>query len=116
MAAGHGDTVATPKGVFADGTRVPPFAADLLDRAPGPTDDVLGTGAGSLLERLRAPVDDAAPSVSGLWHGLHGLRPELRESFPDPLGADRTAYLKWCAGHGMTDYDLDPAFAPPSTS
>lgn len=101
--------------VFADGVRVPPFAAEIarsaavaaFDRA-----DLLRAGPGSLRDWLTSPADVAQPAISNLWVGLHGRRADLREAFPDPLGTDRAGFARWCRTAGAAEYVLDAAFAP----
>ena len=78
--------------------------AALLERY---ADDPLAAGPGSFREWLAGPADGAQPPITRLWAGVHALRAELRESYPDPLGADRTAYAAWIEADGAREYGVD---------
>jgi hypothetical protein len=106
---------------FADGTRVPSVAGDLL-AALGANGarfrgDPLAAGPGSFRAWLATPADEGRPPITHLWAGVHALRADLRDAFPDPLGADRTAFARWIEADGAREHDVDerlmPAAAPP---
>ena len=120
LAAGHDAAERLPWGWtrFADGTPVPAMAGELL-AALGPDGarfraDPLAAGPGSFSAWLASPVDDSQPPIARLWAGVHSLRGDLREAFPDPLGADRDAFARWAASEGAREHGVAPAAPRPS--
>ena len=118
LAAGHRDAMALPWGWtrFADGVPVPLMAGDILaglgidgERFGS---DPLAAGPGSFQAWLSSPVDDAEPAIARLWAGVHKLRGDLRETFPDPLGADREAFARWIETDGMREHGVEGSGAP----
>jgi hypothetical protein len=112
LAAGQREAAALPWGWsrFGDGTPVPSLTGDLL-AALGPDGerfaaDPLATGPGSFREWLATPVDEAQPPIARLWAGIHALRADLREAFPEPLGADRDAYARWIEADGAREHGV----------
>jgi hypothetical protein len=113
LAAGQREAGRLPWGWsrFADGTPVPYIAGELLAAlgADGASfrGNPLAAGPGSFREWLASPVDDARPRITRLWAGVHALRGDLREAFPDPLGADRAAFARWIDADGVLEHDVD---------
>jgi hypothetical protein len=118
LAAGHAEAAGRPWGWtrFADGAPVPRLAGDVLAAlGAGGTrfaDDPLASGPGSFQAWLASPADDRRPVVTNLWLGIHGRRGDLREAFPDPLGADRTAFARWIATDGAREHGVAPRPVP----
>jgi Methyltransferase domain len=95
-------------GRFADGVAIPDVARQLYQAAASTEDfgDPFRTdGARSFLRWLTEPVD-AAGSVSRLWDAVYRLRPDLQRAFPDVLGGDREAFLKWTHRTGWRDHSI----------
>jgi hypothetical protein len=113
LAAGQREAAGLPWGWsrFADGTTVPRLAGDLLAALGRDGErfgaDPLGAGPASFRAWLAAPVDDAEPPITRFWTGVHGLRADLRESFPDPLGGDRAAYAAWIEANGAREHGVE---------
>jgi len=99
---------------FDNGVPLPAIAR-AMHRALGDTaqrfGDPFATGSGSFFEWLGQPVDGArgrAPVVTRLWDAVYHSRPDLREAFPDHLGADRKRFLHWTRLE-ETDHDVPRA-------
>jgi hypothetical protein len=112
LAAGHAEAEALPWGWtrFADGSPVPRLAGDIL-AGLGPEGDAfrrdpLATGRGSFQAWLATPVDGEEPAIARLWAGVHARRGDLREAFPDPLGADRDAFARWITSDGEREHGV----------
>ena len=73
-----------------------------LDAAGGPAE---------LAAWLRAPV---APLVSRYLHEAWHWRQDLRQSWPDPLGADGPSFAAWAWNHGIAEMRLLPALLLPA--
>ena len=83
---------------FADGTPVPRVAGELL-AALGPDGAAFRAtrsraGPGSFRAWLAPAADDRAPGDHAAVDRVHAPRADLREAFPDPLGADRAAFAR----------------------
>ena len=111
-AAGWPGTAALPYayGAWADGVPVP-AAARAAYRALGDGaaafGDPFATGESTFRAWLEAPVGGSG--VPRLWDAIAESRIDLREAFPDHLGADRDRYLRWAAEHGAREHDVPPA-------
>ena len=110
IAAGHREAAALPWGWtrFADGAPVPRMAGDVL-AVLGPeafSGDPLAGGPGSFQAWLASPADDGRPPIAQLWVAVYGQRADLREAFPDPLGADRAAFARWIATDGAREHGV----------
>jgi hypothetical protein len=84
---------------FADGLPVP-GAVRAIHRALPAADaerfgDPFATGPGTFRDWLTEPVGDERPAPSRLLLALRDARSDLREAFPEPLGADRAAFVAW---------------------
>lgn len=101
-------------GRFANGVPIPDLVrelyADLADGA-GRFGDPFQTGAGSFYAWLNEPAV-AGRKVTRLWQAVHERRVDLREAFPDPLGADHDRFLAWIALNGVREHEIDRAFVP----
>jgi hypothetical protein len=113
LAAGAREAAALPWGWsrFADGTPVPRGAGELL-AVLGPEGDAfradpLAAGPGSFAAWLASPADERSPRLTHLWTGIHAQRADLREAFPDPLGADREAFASWIAEYGVREHGVE---------
>jgi amino acid adenylation domain-containing protein len=60
---------------------------------------------------LRAPV---APTVSRYLYEAWHWREDLRQAWPDPLGADRDSFAAWAWNHGVAEMALAPALLLPA--
>jgi hypothetical protein len=114
IAAGQREAAALPWGWsrFADGTPVPRMAGELLATL-GPEgerfrSDPLAAGPESFRAWLASPVDGERPRITRLWAGVHAVRGDLREAFPDPLGADRPAFARWIETDGAREHGVEP--------
>jgi hypothetical protein len=56
---------------------------------------------------IAGPSDASQPRIARLWAGVHALRADLREAFPDPLGADRAAFARWIEAHGAREHGVE---------
>ncbi len=45
-------------------------------------------------------------TVSNLWLGVWGRRPDVREVYPDPMGVDRKAFLEWTKSSGAEEHGI----------
>jgi hypothetical protein len=111
-AAGWPVTAALPYayGAFADGVPIPPAARDAyarLGERAATFGDPFATGEWTFRAWLETPV--AGSGVPRLWHAIAESRIDLREAFPDHLGADRECYLRWAAEHGAREHAIPPA-------
>ena len=107
---------------FDDGVPVPPVVVLLylsLDPAlRARWANVEQTTAGSFYAWLNAPADrdprqgESLPIVTNLAYHIYGIRADLRETFPDVFGQDRSRYLVWWFNSDtQATYHLDPAFS-----
>ena len=112
-AAGWPGTAALPYawGAWADGVPIPAAARaayrGLGSERAGAFGDPFAAGPGTFRAWLEAPVGDSG--VPRLWDAIAESRTDLREAFPDHLGADRERYLRWAAEHGAREHDVPPA-------
>jgi amino acid adenylation domain-containing protein len=74
--------------------------------------DADGNLAG-LMAWLRAPV---APTVSRYLHEAWHWREDLRQAWPDPLGADRDSFAAWAWNHGIAEMELAPSLLLPAAT
>ena len=72
----------------------------------------LASGPGTFQAWLATAADDGRPAITRLWIGIHGRRGDLREAFPDPLGADRDAFADWIAREGAREHGVAVPAAP----
>jgi glycosyltransferase involved in cell wall biosynthesis len=73
----------------------------------------LNTEPGSFYHWLCSPVgfDPSAKSDNALTHYLltiYGIRPDLRQAYPDVYGADRDAFLAWVREYAVEDVGAHP--------
>lgn len=101
---------------FDDGVPVPDLArvlyAELDDAAEGFGDPFRTAPPPSWFGWLNGPADDGSPTVTRLWDEVHRRRPDLREVFPEHLGADREAFLAWARDSGRREHDVPDALLP----
>jgi hypothetical protein len=45
--------------------------------------------------------------VTRLWHGVWRQRPDLQRAFPEPLGRDRRAFLRWAERYGAGEHGIE---------
>lgn len=64
----------------------------------------LNRSATADLEGRRTPV------ISELAHYIHSVRPDVRQTFPDPFGADRSAFYDWFLFSARQEYGLAHCF------
>lgn len=63
---------------------------------------------------LRAPAQtgpDGLALVSNLWLEIWRRRPDVREVFPDPLGASRDGFLAWTRDYGIHEHSIPEALS-----
>lgn len=93
---------------FDDGVPIPDIARDVY-RELGDLRVTLGdpftTPGVSFRRWLDEPV---APGrrVSRLWQAIYDRRPDVRDAFPSPLGADHDAFLAWAAISGAAEHEI----------
>ena len=63
-------------------------------------------GVAGSCEGVRSPVDDGCPPVSQLWHWAREQRPDVRAAYPDHLGTDRIAFLRWTRSSGVAEFGV----------
>ena len=65
---------------------------------------------------LRSPAEttaDGRAPVSQLWLEIWRRRPDVRDVFPDPLGASRDGFLAWTRDYGAREHSIPEALAAP---
>ena len=67
-------------------------------------------GLAALATWLRAPV---GPGISRYLHEAWRWRGDLRQAWPDPLGADGPAVAEWAWDHGRREHGLPPELLLP---
>jgi hypothetical protein len=100
-------------GRFADGVAIPPLARELhreLGEGAARFGDPFGVHPGSFREWLDAPAGEGP--VTRLWHEVWRRRADLRVTFPDPLGADAEALLRWAEKDGTREHAADARLVP----
>jgi amino acid adenylation domain-containing protein len=75
-----------------------------------PPRDGAGTGA-ALASWLRGEV---GPGISRYSHEAWHLRADLRRRWPDPLGADAAAYVKWLWEDGVREHEMPLQLVSPA--
>ncbi|MCW5850217.1 MAG: hypothetical protein KIT87_09050 [Anaerolineae bacterium] len=104
---------------FDNGVPIAP-AIRRVYRELGASADALGDPfqtfvPGSFFRWLNQPVGDVtdpARPVTRLWHALYRQRSDLHAAFPDPLGADRAAFLAWTVEYGAGEMGIAAVFVP----
>jgi len=111
------------QGNFANGVPIAPlffriyFDLPLAQTARWP--DATAVAAGSYYEWLRQPAaaDPGAgrmtPVVTELAMCLRDRRPDLREAFADPFGADRLRFCHWFVFNAVSEFQFDRSFTLP---
>ncbi len=63
---------------------------------------------------LNAGIDGDTSSrrVTRLWYEIYQRRDDLQKAFPDVLGQDRKAFLKWILSSGIKEERIDPRMVP----
>jgi glycosyltransferase involved in cell wall biosynthesis len=104
---------------FDNGVSIPDLARSVYRRLGSDAlrfgDPFATAPVGSFFRWLNAPVPDDALSerpITRLWYEVYGLRPDVRQEFPDLFGADRTGFLYWTASTGLDELGIDPALLP----
>jgi hypothetical protein len=117
--AGYHETKTWPYSyrAFDNGVPIPDIARSLylelgddVDRFGDPFQT---TRPNSYFRWLNEPAGDSdagAGNVTRLWQAVHRSRLDLQRAFPDPLGADGTAFLTWAAGAGCDHHGVPAAF------
>lgn len=67
-------------------------------------------GPAALAAWLRTPL---ATGVSRYLHEAWHWRADLRQAWPEPLGADAAGFAEWAWSHGREEMGLIPALLPP---
>ena len=83
----------------------------LRARSAGEQVPDVGGDLATLAAWLRAPV---APAVSRYLHEAWHWREDLRQAWPDPLGADRDSFAAWAWNDGAAEMELAPALLLPA--
>jgi peptidoglycan/xylan/chitin deacetylase (PgdA/CDA1 family)/glycosyltransferase involved in cell wall biosynthesis/predicted TPR repeat methyltransferase len=85
-----------------------------------PVNDVLASidlaNPGDLRRWLNTPVPGTArkrPRLTQLALLIHEAREDVRETFPDPLGADQAAFARWFVTFGAAEFHVHPALVAP---
>jgi hypothetical protein len=102
---------------FDNGVPIPDLARDLYAKLGDDADrfgDPFSTGAASFYSWLNERVPPTR-RVTRLWHAIWALRGDLREAFPDPLGADEDAFQQWIPLRGVLEHGLDQVFVAPGS-
>lgn len=121
LEAGWRETRAWPYAYdrFDDGTAIPDLArrlyGELGETAAAFADPFRTAGEASFCQWLDQPVDRVTRTshkVTRLWLAVHGARPDVQRAFPDPLGADRKAFLAWATRYGAREHGIPEVFLP----
>lgn len=112
---------------FDNGARIPSVARRLYrtlgEKASRFGDPFSATEPGSFFGWLNESADgekDPARAVTRLWYEIYQQRGDLRQAYPDVMGAHRQAFLEWILTSGRSELGVDPHFvlhdkASPST-
>jgi len=60
-----------------------------------------------------ALFDASTPGVTRLALRMHAARPDLQRAFPEPLGADRIAFIRWLVTYGRGEYCIPRSWIRP---
>jgi hypothetical protein len=114
VAAGWENTRAWPYAwaTFTNGVPIPDTARQLYrdldpDARVALGDPFAADRPGGFVEWL-----NAEPPITRYWQWIHRMRTDLIAAFPDPVGADREAYLTWILEHGRLELSIPDAFVP----
>jgi hypothetical protein len=95
---------------FDDGVPIPPIARsihrELGLQAARFGDPFARDAPGGFAAWLGEPVDGTP--ITRLWQVIFEQRADLRDAFPDPLGADRDGFLRWTAQSGAREHLVSP--------
>jgi hypothetical protein len=104
-------------GAFDNGVPVPDLARwiylELGDEVDTFGDPLQSAAPHGYFRWLTGPVDgsdNGSGAVSRLWQAVYRTRPDLQRAFPDPLGADRAAFLNWTLQSGVHEHRISPHF------
>jgi glycosyltransferase involved in cell wall biosynthesis len=100
-------------GYLADGTPIPDEVRRLY-QACGAFQDFAGEDPFALeSSALNAPCDRGTPPLSWVMRAVHSVRADLQATFPDPLGRDREAFVRWFAENAELEHRLPAVFTNP---
>jgi GT2 family glycosyltransferase/glycosyltransferase involved in cell wall biosynthesis len=68
--------------------------------------------AAAFIAWLNEPVPAASYPVSRYLLAIHAARPDLRSTFPDPLGGDAAAFVAWFVHYGRYEENTGDALVP----
>jgi hypothetical protein len=119
IAAGYHETKSLPYAYdyFDNGVAIPNIVRQIY-RELGPEAERVGdprntSTPDNFFEWLNQPdgewsatLDDpvAAARMTRLWRMIYDRRPDVREEFPDPAGANRDTFLAWIGYDGLAEY------------
>jgi hypothetical protein len=97
---------------FSNGVPIPALARELYralgDDAAAFGDPFDATSPDGFYAWLNAPVDGG--SVTRLWHAIFERRADVRDAYPDVLGADSQSFLAWTASSGLREHGIPSDF------
>jgi hypothetical protein len=79
---------------------------------PEPLNPFSGADPNAFLEWLTEPLESASAIITRYMLGMREARPEVRDSFPDPLGRDAPALYEWSVAAGADDLKCPSALMP----
>ena len=105
-------------GAFDNGVPIPAIARRIyqeMGAAAGRFGDPFGaSGTEGFFHWLNEPADgqSGTSAISRLWTAVYNFRPDVQQTFPDIMAADRAAFREWTVTSGLEEHGIDEAFAP----
>lgn len=83
-----------------------------MEGAPEPPSPLGPEGEEGFLKWLNEPLSKGQPPVTRYMLAVYEDREDVREVFPDPTGADASAFYRWYLSFGRRELNLPAALLP----
>lgn len=88
------------------------MAAEACSRKKFPPPCFQPGSADAFMDWLNEPVVPGFPHFTRFFQGVHALRPDLQDHFPDPINRNAADFIHWILVQGRIDYDIPDRLIP----